>query len=182
MIRNILSTAAAAAALSISLGAHAASVDITPGVSDVLPTSEVTLTVSGSGFDMDVDSGSFRAVWDPAVLQYVSITFINPAWDTTFPFEDNAASGSLDYVFLGASNNAGTDFTIAELRFNAIGGAGSSTTVQLSVDTFGTTWNINAVPYETVDYGSAVVNIVPIPAAAWLFGSALGLLGWVRRR
>ena len=31
-----------------------------------------------------------------------------------------------------------------------------------------TTWEISAA--------------VPIPAAAWLFGSALGLLGWVRRR
>jgi len=29
---------------------------------------------------------------------------------------------------------------------------------------------------------SIVANQVPIPAAAWLFGSALGLLGWVRRR
>ena len=26
------------------------------------------------------------------------------------------------------------------------------------------------------------VNIVPIPAAVWLFGSALGLLGWARQR
>lgn len=27
-----------------------------------------------------------------------------------------------------------------------------------------------------------VANVVPVPAAAWLFGSALGLLGWARRR
>ena len=36
------------------------------------------------------------------------------------------------------------------------------------------------------DVGMALVDahgtIVPIPAAAWMFGSALGLLAWVRRR
>lgn len=26
------------------------------------------------------------------------------------------------------------------------------------------------------------VNVVPVPTAVWLFGSAIGLLGWVRRR
>lgn len=32
-------------------------------------------------------------------------------------------------------------------------------------------------------FGSATMTfqVVPVPAAAWLFGSALGLLGWVRR-
>lgn len=29
--------------------------------------------------------------------------------------------------------------------------------------------------------GSPSVTAVPVPAAAWLFGSALGLLGWIRR-
>jgi hypothetical protein len=31
-------------------------------------------------------------------------------------------------------------------------------------------------------YSGATVNVVPIPASVWLFGSALGALVWVRRR
>jgi len=32
------------------------------------------------------------------------------------------------------------------------------------------------------DAATGSISIVPVPAAVWLFGSALGLLGWVRRR
>jgi len=33
-----------------------------------------------------------------------------------------------------------------------------------------------------IDAVAIEVEVVPVPAAVWLFGSALGLLGWVRRR
>jgi len=34
----------------------------------------------------------------------------------------------------------------------------------------------------SVQSGSLVGTVIPVPAAVWLFGSALGLLGWRRRR
>ena len=30
--------------------------------------------------------------------------------------------------------------------------------------------------------GGIGISVVPVPAAVWLFGSALGALGWLRRR
>jgi hypothetical protein len=35
---------------------------------------------------------------------------------------------------------------------------------------------------QNVTLGGAQINVVPVPAAVWLFGSALGLMGVVRRR
>jgi hypothetical protein len=39
-------------------------------------------------------------------------------------------------------------------------------------------------PFETLSMtiDNVNANVVPIPAAVWLFGSGLGLLGWFRRR
>jgi hypothetical protein len=35
---------------------------------------------------------------------------------------------------------------------------------------------------DAVGFDNLVANTVPIPAAVWLFGSGLGLLGWFKRR
>jgi len=42
----------------------------------------------------------------------------------------------------------------------------------------------NDQPGSTDNYyiTQATLNVIPVPAAAWLFGSALGLLGWLRKR
>jgi hypothetical protein len=45
-------------------------------------------------------------------------------------------------------------------------------------------WDRDPFPFQTGSYDLTMtgVNFIPIPAAAWLFGSALGLLGWLKRR
>jgi len=40
----------------------------------------------------------------------------------------------------------------------------------------------NGIPLGTPSGDSFTFQVVPVPAAAWLFGSALGLMGWMRRR
>jgi hypothetical protein len=44
------------------------------------------------------------------------------------------------------------------------------------------TTNINNDSISSSVYDNFNVNVVPIPAAVWLFGSALAGLGWMRRR
>jgi hypothetical protein len=60
-----------------------------------------------------------------------------------------------------------------------IGGPGSEEIVVLWCD------NSSGCFDETAGEGSTyrlTLQVVPVPAAVWLFGSALGMLGWIRRR
>ena len=55
--------------------------------------------------------------------------------------------------------------------------------VSLSRDLLGTDSNNNAIDFTAgAPSPGTGPSVVPIPAAVWLFGSGLGLLGWMRRR
>jgi hypothetical protein len=70
-----------------------------------------------------------------------------------------------DFIFGGTSDvpTVLTDSTLfGELLFMGMNSAGGTFDLLLTSD--------------------GGFSAVPIPAAVWLFGSALGLLGWIRRR
>jgi hypothetical protein len=80
-------------------------------------------------------------------------------------FDVNACNGGV----------GGTQGTCAQQAI-AIAGAGSWGALGIGTQEVQSTALVNYARF------APAAAVVPIPPAAWLFGSALGLLGWVRRR
>jgi hypothetical protein len=163
----------------------AATLSITPTTSDQIINDTFTLTIGGEGFNQSVDGVGVTVSWDPAILAYAGTEFINPQWDTTSTNSSNAESGIIDTIFAGSSSGAGTDFQLAEISFTAL--SLGSTDVLIGASGGGCVPGACGAFSEggelLTDYGPAHVNVVPIPAAVWLFGSALlGLIGFSRKQ
>ena len=143
----------------------------------------ITFDLVGSGFSAGPDGAAFSLSWDESVLQYVSTSVANPPWDTSALGDSNAGTGLIDFVFLGKSvGNAGSDFAIAAFTFNVIGNVGTSSSLILE-DVYGGFVKPGGSAL-TVNYAPGHVQVVPVPSAVWLFGTALlGLCnGGLRRR
>jgi hypothetical protein len=151
---------------------------------DAMTGQSITFDLIGSGFSASAgpDGAGFSLSWDESVLQYMGTSVANPPWDTQFINAVSAGSGLIDFVFLGKSlGNAGSGFAIAAFTFNVIGNVGSSTHLTVA-DAFGGFANSgNGI---AVNYTGSQVQVVPVPSAVWLFGTALlGLCnGGLRRR
>lgn len=73
--------------------------------------------------------------------------------------------------------NGNLSFLLTTLNYDAFGSAGSQTGGLPNPNTMGVATSIFGQAKVTYEY-----NVVPVPAAVWLFGSALGLMGVMRRR
>lgn len=138
-------------------------------------------------------SGDINEGADPNVVQHAySGNVANSSGTQLYAIDTN-----LDALVTQA-NNAGTLATVGALGFDAesFGGFDISDTGEAFaimgplVPDVSTLFAINLLTGEAIDLGSigmtitgmSVMPSVPVPAALWLFGSAVSVLGWRRRK
>ena len=69
---------------------------------------------------------------------------------------------------------------LGDLTVNLLGlGVG---TISMAINTAYGDFYSTSSQLQNVSLSGAQINVVPVPAAVWLFGSALGLMGAARRR
>ncbi|MEE4184163.1 MAG: VPLPA-CTERM sorting domain-containing protein [Gammaproteobacteria bacterium] len=185
LFRNI---AGAAVTLLLSSAAQAASVSLVPSAAavengDVLAVQLALDAPDAAGSSPGAFHGIVVLEYDPALLSFDSFEFSAPAAASGPVLASGHGAGlsSIEVAFQNAFNVG----TIGTFTFNVlcINGDVIDLTIRDADDFFGSF--VNTVP--TIqplypDFTGAAVNVVPIPAAVWLFMSALGLAAGVARR
>ena len=177
MKKRILRLIAATALLFGSGGVVLAdTVDFNPNTSDVGVGDSFSVDIVGDFTELA--GGTIDLGFDSAVVQVDSVV-IDPFWDF-FPDGGGPAVGNVwpDIGFDVFANDPATGtFTIATINLTALA-LGSSSLVILGTSEFFST--IALLDPTRID---GTVNVVPVPAAVWLFGSGLlGLVGVARKK
>lgn len=133
-----------------------------------------SVNVIGENFNLGLDGGSFDLTFNSSILQADSVSLNTAVWNFAAvkgSIDNN--SGRIDFTDFAqfGVNTTNTTFNIATFSFRAIGAGDSPLTLILNDnDPFATGGEI-----APVNFSQASVNVaaVPVPAAFWLFGSAL---------
>jgi len=192
MIKNKLISAicglGAVSMLAVAGVANAATVSLTPSVTNVSVSDVFSLTVQGSDFVDGVSSGGVEISWDANLVSLVST--LGDIQDSMLSngFLDLGLSsvGATNTVAVGGSfvGFAGPSFDFVTLQFEALPPAQEGP-INMVNSNFGDWQDISGVSIPGVIFEGATINTtaVPVPAAVWLFGSGLlGLVGVARRR
>ena len=202
-------TGVAVAAMMFAAGASASTVSVNPDIINVSvgTTFGATLVADFSDVAGGTSGGGVSLFWDPAILTLnetasgyaadVANVIDNQAmvdpFDTGILFDTvNAFAGSLTISFdlctLSGCSDTLSLFNLYDLVFDAKN-AGTSP-VDVGISLFADVWwgtdifdPLPDADQPTLLDATVTVGAVPVPAAAWLFGSGLiGLVGIARRR
>jgi hypothetical protein len=163
------------------------------GAVSVSDTLNITVEATTEGYTMTdfllAETGDYSlsagdtSVSASARLQVTSQTTNCPSAIPGFDLPCNEAT--IDNV-AGLTNVGATTEWSAQTDVNLGDTAGwiedTKVTVQLQNNLSATTLNVGEEAWIQKKSGAIGISVVPIPAAVWLFGSALGALGWIRRR
>ena len=164
-----------------SLSAQAATVAISPSPTVVNIGDTFSLDLVGLGFDTNLDGGGLNFAFDPTVLSVNSVVINILEWDTNQDGVDDGL-GTVSNIWFNNTSSADRtgDLLFASVEFTAIGLGVSGIALSESA---GNPFASGGALYNPLTFDqSGQVTVVPLPAAAWLFGSALLGLGALKRK
>ena len=174
-------------ALCVSGYSQAATISFNAGTQDVAIGSHFTLNVLGTEFPAIV-GGGLNLSFDASVLQISSVSINTSVFDfyTGTGTEEgvlNNVLGTLTDTSFNTFAGATGDFTIMTIGFTAVGtGTSLLSLSESSIWVFSDDMG-KAIGSQIAFLPSSInVSAVPVPAAAWLFGSGLLVLARVLRR
>ncbi|MFW2404762.1 MAG: VPLPA-CTERM sorting domain-containing protein [Gammaproteobacteria bacterium] len=139
-------------------------------------------------FSFDAKSPFAGGIFDGTASNPNGGDFNNPQSASAFikTLDPNAGYNTTNDIRVDMTNISNTDWARFSISLSLADPALQGQILQFGFNTVSTNYGDSGVYYDNVCFSSngddCVFAPIPVPAAVWLFGSALGLLGWVRRR